>query len=168
MEVFKGGTGSTHWEQERERKKFSLLWVRRKKTRVHWSLVGFGEREPISLEAEEYSSKVGSSRQQFSKDNGHPRERLCVSSNKIWFRNVLITTRNWFWNRSSCEWLSRDVVPNSWKHFRSVWDFRMEIKELPMTARFSTLFEQSGVSWVLVSWLYDMFLVKYKSSCYIE
>ena len=45
-----------------ERKDFSLLSVRRQKTGVHRSLGVFGEIKPIPLEAEQYFSKVGSSK----------------------------------------------------------------------------------------------------------
>ena len=51
----------------RERKDFSWLSMRRKRIGVHRSLGGFGEREPISLEAEQYFSKAGSSRYSYMK-----------------------------------------------------------------------------------------------------
>ena len=85
---------------------------------------------------------------QFNKDNGHPWGRPCVSSNRNQFRNVLVMIGNRFWNRSSREWLSQDIVPNSQKHFRSVHDFRMEINEFPMAAKFNTLF---WIEWCLES-----------------
>ena len=51
----------------RERKDFSWLSMRRKRIGVHRYLGGFGEREPISLEAEQYFSKAGSSRYSYMK-----------------------------------------------------------------------------------------------------
>ena len=41
--------------------------MKRKRIGVHRSLGGFGEREPISLEAEQYFSKAGSSRYSYMK-----------------------------------------------------------------------------------------------------
>ena len=52
---------------EGERKDFSWLSMRRKRIGVHRSLGGFGEKEPISLEAEQYFSKAGSSRYSYMK-----------------------------------------------------------------------------------------------------
>ena len=50
-----------------KRKDFSWFSMRRKGIGVHRSLGGFGEREPISLEAEQYFSKAGSSRYSYMK-----------------------------------------------------------------------------------------------------
>ena len=50
-----------------ERKDFSWLSMRRKRIGVHRSLGGFGEKEPISLEAEQYFSKAGSSKYSYMK-----------------------------------------------------------------------------------------------------
>ncbi|WJZ98393.1 hypothetical protein VitviT2T_016920 [Vitis vinifera] len=59
-----------------ERKDFSWLSMRRKRIGVHWSLGGFGEREPISLEAEQYFSKAGSSSDRVALDLPKPIEGL--------------------------------------------------------------------------------------------